>query len=146
MMYVCGGIKPAHDDMFGLYASRRYEHEEAITVYVGKDIGAVDGTIDDYKGYYHMQQLQQHDSTGRSARHVMAIGGRLIDGTDGGYTGAQYANAAYRVDHKWHNNAEIKDGGTVRVMKNKIINAGDEILFAYHAGLWVLEQMGRGAT
>ena len=66
----------------------------------------------------------------------MAIGGRLIDGTVGGYTGAQYANAAYRVDNKWQNNAEIKDGGTVRVMKNKVIKEGDEILFAYHSNYW----------
>ena len=59
-----------------------------------------------------------------------------IDGTVDGYTGAQYANAAYRVDNKWHNNAEMKDGGTIRVMKGKVINEGDEILFAYHTNYW----------
>ena len=74
----------------------------------------------------YMNRLQQQDSranglVNKGARHVMlmAIGGKLVDGTKGGYdtrvTGAQYANAAYRVDDKWHHNAEImKGGGTVR--------------------------------
>ena len=28
------------------------------------------------------------------------------------------------------------DGGTKRVMKGKVINAGEEILMAYHAEYW----------
>ena len=35
----------------GVYASRRYDSGEAITVYVGHDIGAADGNEDDYKAY-----------------------------------------------------------------------------------------------
>ena len=36
-------MKLAHDNMYGLYASRRYESEQIITVYVGDDIGAYNG-------------------------------------------------------------------------------------------------------
>ena len=64
----------------------------------------------------------------------MCIGGRLIDGVRG-YTGAQYINSAYRVPG-WCNKAEMLDGGTIRVMSGRVINAGEEVLMAYHAAYW----------
>ena len=65
----------------------------------------------------------------------MEIDGRMVDGYDG-YTGAQYANTAYRAPRGWRNNARIRDGGTVSVLRGSTIRPGDEILFAYHAGYW----------
>ena len=44
-------------------------------------------------------------------------------------------NSAYRVEG-CSNNAEMLDGGTIRVMKGKVIHEGTEILMAYHAGYW----------
>ena len=67
-------------------------------------------------------------------RHIMAIGGRLIDGVDG-YACAQYINSAYRAPG-WCNKAEMLDGGTIRVMQGRVINAGEEILMAYNAEYW----------
>ena len=143
MLHVSGGQKLAHDDMFGLYATRRYDSGEAITVCVGQDIGAADGTIDDYQAYKTLEQDAApwvddngHVHQGNGGRHVMQVGDRLIDGQRDGYTGAQYANSAYRVPPKWSNKAELKAGGTIRVMRNKTIYPGDEILFAYHTDYW----------
>ena len=66
----------------------------------------------------------------------MAIDGRLVDGAEG-YTGAQYINSAYRVPARVGvNKAEMKDGGTIRVMKGKVIHAGEEVLMAYHGDYW----------
>ena len=73
----------------------------------------------------------------------MQVGTRLVDGQRDGYTGAQYANSAYRVPPKWTNKAELKAGGTIRVMNNKIIYPGEEILFAYHADYWKRWGMNR---
>ena len=67
-------------------------------------------------------------------RHVVEIDERLVDG-ENGYTCAQYINSAYRVEG-CSNNAEMLDGGTIRVMKGKVIHEGAEILMAYHAGYW----------
>ena len=143
MMYVSGGDKLEHDDMYGLYAARRYDSGEAITVYVGHDIGAADGNEDDYKAYRTIERdaapwLDTHGRmhNGNGGRHVMQVGKRLIDGQRDGYTGAQYANSAYRVPLKWTNKAELKAGGTIRVMQNKTIYPGEEILFAYHNEYW----------
>ena len=143
MMHVSGGDKLEHDDMYGLYASRRYDSGEAITVYVGHDIGAADGNEDDYKAYRTIERdaAPWTDTHGRihqgnGGRHVMQVGSRLVDGQRDGYTGAQYANSAYRVPLKWTNKAELKAGGTIRVMHNKIIYPGEEILFAYHTEYW----------
>ena len=80
------------------------------------------------------------DSTQGSHRRGTPIAARgrshtaLIDGLHG-YTCAQYINSAYRVKG-CSNNAEMLDGGTVRVMKGKVIHAGEEILMAYNAGYW----------
>ena len=52
-----------------------------------------------------------------------------------GYTDAQYANSAYRAKG-WYNRAEMVAGGTIRVMRGKVVNEGDEILFAYHGDYW----------
>ena len=72
----------------------------------------------------------------KGGRHVMAIDGQLVDGVEG-YTGAQYINAAYRVPARVGvNKAEMKDGGTIRVMKGKVIHAGEEVLMAYHSDYW----------
>ena len=126
-----------------MYASRRYNSGDAITVYVGTDIGAADGREDDYAAYkinesaaapWTDNQGNQHQGNG--GRHVMQIGTRLIDGQRDGYTGAHYANSAYQVPIRWTNKAELKAGGTIRVMKNKTIYEGEEILFAYHADYW----------
>ena len=80
----------------------------------------------------------EHGNThqGNGGRHVMQVGDRLIDGQRDGYTGAQYANSAYRVPVKWSNKAELKAGGTIRVMASKTIYPGEEILFAYHTEYW----------
>ena len=73
-------------------------------------------------------------------RYVMQIGERLVDGTHG-YTFAQYINSAYRVKG-WTNKAEMANqdnagcGGTIRVMENKVIQKGEEILMAYHDSYW----------
>ena len=143
MMHVSGGEKLEHDDMYGIYASRRYDSGEAITVYVGHDIGAADGNEDDYQAYKVIERdaAPWTDTHGRKhhgngGRHVMQVGSRLIDGQRDGYTGAQYANSAYRVPSRWTNKAELKAGGTIRVMHNKIIYPGEEILFAYHTEYW----------
>ena len=66
----------------------------------------------------------------------MQIGTRLIDGARNGFTGAHYANSAYRVPSRWMNKAEMKAGGTIRVKKTCKIKKGEEILFAYHQSYW----------
>ena len=38
MMHVSGGVQLEHDNMFGLYASRRYDSGEAITVYLVRSL------------------------------------------------------------------------------------------------------------
>ena len=57
---------------------------------------------------------------GNTGRHIMEVDGRLVDGYEG-YTGAQYANTAYRAPRGWRNNARIRDGGTVSVLRGSII-------------------------
>ena len=37
------------NNMFGVYAARRYESHEVISVYVGKSLGHTNGTIDNNK-------------------------------------------------------------------------------------------------
>ena len=143
MTHVCGNTTPTHDAMYGLYASREYVSNEAITVYTGTDIGSANGNEDDYAGYKAMDRMTQpsYDADGNAydgggGRHVMQIGNRLIDGANNSFTGAQYANSAYRVPSKWMNKAEMKAGGTIRVKKNCKIKKGEEILFAYHHSYW----------
>ena len=62
-------------------------------MYVGRVIGAYDGERDDYEGYREMERMTtpRDDGSveGKGGRHVMVVGGDLIDGADG-YTGAQY--------------------------------------------------------
>ena len=77
----------------GLYAAHRFDAEDPITVYVGTDVGAADGALDDYKGYRAIEEMAERDG----GRHVMEIDGRLVDG-ENGYTCAQYINSAYRVE------------------------------------------------
>ena len=101
------------------------------TYHVGEDIGAAEGELDDYKGYRAMERMEKEHDGGR---HVMAIDGRLVDGVTG-FSGAQYINSAYRVKG-WCNKAEMLDGGTIRVMRGRVINAGEEILMAYHSEYW----------
>ena len=61
-----------------MYAAHRFESADPLTVYVGRDIGAADGAIDDYyKGYKEMERMEREFDGGR---HVMGIDGRLIDG------------------------------------------------------------------
>ena len=66
----------------------------------------------------------------------MVIGSDLVDGADG-HTGAQYINAAYHIPAAVGvNKAEMKAGGTIRVVHRKTIKQGEEILMAYHSGYW----------
>ena len=122
--------------MLGMYAARRYRSLEPLTVYVGTDIGAVKGELDDHKGYRVLDAMACNDE----GRHVMQIGSRLINGVNG-YTCAQYINSAYRAKG-WTNKAEMANqdnaggGGTIRVMENKVIQKGEEILMAYHDSYW----------
>ena len=44
----------------------------------------------DYAGYQEMERMAAASEKG--GRHVMEIDGRLVDGAEGGYTGAQYIN------------------------------------------------------
>ena len=105
-------------------------------MYVGTDIGAANGELDDHKGYRALDAMACDDG----GRHVMQIGARLINGVDG-YTFAQYINSAYRVKG-WANKAEMANcdnaggGGTIRVMENRVIQPGEEILMAYHDSYW----------
>ena len=126
MEKVCAQSGEAHP-MYGLYAAHRMESEYPFSVYVGEDIGAADGALDDYKGYRAMERMENEGG----GRHVMSVGGRLINGVDG-FSCAQYINAAFRVDSRdgWCNKAELVEGGTIRVMKGRVINAGEEILMA----------------
>ena len=95
-------------------------------MYVGTVIGACDGEKDAYAGYNEMERVsapQADGSMGKGGRHIMAIGGDLVDGANG-YTGAQYINAAYHIPAAVGvNKAEIKAGkdGTIRVVKRKTI-------------------------
>jgi hypothetical protein len=57
-----------------------------------------------------------HTLAGQS-EHVMAVGGRLIDGRHG-VTGAQYINAAYHLPNKQTNNAKVTNTGTIITTKN----------------------------
>ena len=125
---------PHADDMLGLIAARAFRSEEIITIYAGIPIGEVHGVVDGYRGYHAMEQMERR-GRGNTGRHVMAIDGRLIDGYEG-FTGAQYANAAYRAPKGISNNARMKAGGTLAVMKGKTIHPGDEILYAYHHSYW----------
>ena len=101
-------------------------------------------TRDNYKGYKYIHDLdeeakvrvQQGEPPGNGGRHVMEIDKQLVDGYHG-YTCAQYINAAYQVPEEVrqkglgrYNNAEMRDGGTIAVMKGKIIWEGEEILMA----------------
>ena len=111
--------------MQGLYAARRYEQGEVITVYVGEMIGRV--------GAGGEEELERRVAAG-GGRHVMALsGGALMDGVKG-YTGAQYINSAYRVPSTWWNNATFASTGTVTA--TQVIPEGREILMAYHGAYW----------
>ena len=92
--YLGIGVIHMVTDRLGLIAARTFKSEEIITVYTGTDIGALDGELDEYKGYHTMDDLERRKK-GNTGRHVMAIDGRLVDGYEG-YTGAQYINTAYR--------------------------------------------------
>ena len=76
-----------NDDLYGVYAARRYDSLEPITVYVGETIGKVRGEDDDNP------TIAQG-----GGRHVLAIGPDLIDGTQGGFTAAHRINSACRVE------------------------------------------------
>ena len=119
------------DNMLGVYAARRYESLDVISVYVGASIGKTDCRVDNNAGYDKMQDLINQGG----GRHIMAIGAELIDGTQDGYTGAQYFNSAYRIAG-YVNKAEMLGSGTIRVLKGKTIQKDEEILFAYHDGYW----------
>ena len=93
-------VPGATGHMYGLYAAHRFESMDPLTVYVGVDIGAVDGAVDDYQGYRAMERMARDFDGGR---HVMQIDGRLVDGV-GGYACAQYINSAYRMTG-WCNKA-----------------------------------------
>ena len=111
--------------MKGLYAARRYEPGEVITVYVGEVIGRM--------GEGGGEEMERRVAAG-GGRHVMALsGGVLMDGVKG-YTGAQYINAAYRVPSRWWNNAKFANTGTVTA--TQVIPEGREILMAYHSAYW----------
>ena len=57
---VAGGS--SHDNvgdgthMLGMYAARKYTSLEPLTVYVGVDIGAAKGALDDNKGYKKLDE------------------------------------------------------------------------------------------
>ena len=111
--------------MLGLYATRRYEKGEVITVYVGEEIGRGDGGGE--------EEFQRRIDAG-GGRHVMMLsGGMMVDGLHG-YTGAQYINAAYHVPSQWWNNAVFANTGTVSA--TQAIPEGREILMAYHGAYW----------
>ena len=140
------------DEMLGIVAARTYRNEEAITVYVGDDIGAADGTLDAYKGYHAIADMAK-GATRNKGRHVMEIlttmeagekrgtdgqrrmWRRLIDGYHG-HTCAQYANAAYQAPKGFRDKARLCDGGTMRVKPGCVIHEGEEILFTYGKAYW----------
>ena len=75
MEYVCKGAEPTHDDMYGVYASHEYCSGEAITVYVGKVIGAYDGEKDDYAGYREMERVSAPRADGSMGKRGEAYHG-----------------------------------------------------------------------
>lgn len=83
------------ENMMGLYALRRYDDGEPMTVYLGEDIGEYGGSGN--------EEMERRVVAG-GGRHVMWQGARMIDGKYGP-TGAQYINSAYRAPKGWVNNA-----------------------------------------
>ena len=112
------------EHMLGLFASRRYDVDEPITVYIGDDLGEEGGNGD--------VELARRVAAG-GGRHVMSQGKRLIDGKYGP-TGAQYINSAYRAPKAWVNNARMLASGTI--VATKVIIPDAEILMAYGAAYW----------
>ena len=47
IMWMKYHVTPMISDMLGLYATRRYDSLEPITVYIGKELGASSGDVDD---------------------------------------------------------------------------------------------------
>ena len=129
-VYATNNMQP-DNNMLGVYAARRYESQETISVYVGTTIGKVDPSDDNNAGYDKMNEIISHGG----GRHIMQIGTDLIDGACDRYTCVQYCNSAYRTQG-YANKAEMLNTGTVRVMKSKTINENEEILFAYHECYW----------
>jgi hypothetical protein len=99
----------------GLYAAREFKARQSIVVYVGEDMGEV-------------ANPPPVDTLAGQSEHVMAVGGRLIDGLYG-VTGAQYINAAYHLPNKQTDNAKFTNTGTIITTRRKN-RAGDTY------GLW----------
>ena len=85
MMHVHGGHMPTHDAMYGMYASCRYAAQEAITVYVGEDIGSARGEEDGYRGYRTLEERagpcvddEGNEYEGRGGRHIMEVHRSLL--------------------------------------------------------------------
>ena len=137
-----------------MYAAREYKVDEPITVYMGIVMGPADDPST-------QAWLAQAISLG-IGRHVMKVGGMLVDGEHGA-SGAQYINSDYHLMHNgrkvptawttgqqdkadrgwwargvWvtdtHNNAQFKTTGIIRA--TAVIHEGREILMAYGADYW----------
>jgi hypothetical protein len=99
----------------GLHSAQEYKARQSIVVYVGEDMGEVTNP-------------PPVDTLAGQSEHVMAVGGRLIDGLHE-VTGAHYINAAYHLPNKQTNNAKFTNTGTI--ITTKKLKIGQEILMAY---------------
>jgi hypothetical protein len=104
----------------GLFAAKEYKARQNVAVYMGQDVG--DASI----------PLPVNTLAGQS-EHIMAIGGRLIDGLHGA-SGVQYINAAHHRNTGQINNAKFTSTGTI-VTTTKI-KKGQEILVEYGQEVW----------
>ena len=104
---------------WGLYAAKRFEKQDVITVYVGEDVGQ--------EGSEEAKACLAQLIAADKGRHIMQINRRikgrrdnmrLING-ENGFTGAQYANTARGTRLK--NNAVFGSTGTFTA-KETIVN------------------------
>jgi hypothetical protein len=99
----------------GLFAAKEYKARQNVAVYMGQDVGDATTPL-----------------AGQS-EHIMATGGKLIDGMHGA-SGAQYSNAAYHLNTGQIHIEKFTSTGTM-VTTTKI-KKGQEILMEYGGELW----------
>jgi hypothetical protein len=99
----------------GLFVAKEYKARQNVAVYMGQDVGDATTPL-----------------AGQS-EHIMAMGGRLIDGLHGA-SGVQYINAACHLNTGQLHNAKFTSTGTI-VTTTKI-KKGQEILTEYGGELW----------